>query len=72
MPGYEHSTVGIKRGGGGYIKIFQYGCQYSYYINCSISVLLLVSMQTIYIVYTVTALYCHVYGYSHIVYEYQL
>ena len=68
MPGYEHSTVGIKRGGGGYIKIFQYGCQYNYVNNSYISVSLLVYIQTIYIVYTVTALYCHVYGYSHIVY----
>ena len=68
MPGYEHSIVGIKRYECGYIKIFQYGCQYNYVINYCISISLLVSMQTIYIVYTVSALYCHVYGYSHIVY----
>ena len=69
---YEHSIVGIKRRESGYIKIFQYGCQYTYVNNSYISVSLLVYIQTIYIVYTVSALYCHMYGYSHIVYEYQL
>ena len=69
---YEHSIVGIKRCECGYIKIFQYGCQYNYVINSYISISLLVSIQTFYIVYIVTALYCHMYGYSHIVYEYQL